>query len=132
MSQDTLLCLKKGGVSWGLYDDLPASIGMLCEQEKRRIVAMESQSTPNERNRLKYRALFSETDALIGNGGRRYFENCWRDASVNGSIDYDSTVVLSATHDTIMSPQHELGLPTVLRDMRSTLRLPAYEAQLLT
>lgn len=96
-SQEALLCLRKGGPgSWGVCDDYAEFVRSFARREEERRQA--SPSLP----KLKLRAYFASSDLLIGEGGRKYFEECWAQDGVADAFDFESTLVPSTNHDSIV------------------------------
>ena len=90
VSEDALLCMKKGGSFWGVYNaELPDYLNTL------------HQSLTESGRKLDYRAFFAESDVMIGKGGQEYFEQCWK----SSSMDLRSTLVPKTNHETIVLPE---------------------------
>jgi hypothetical protein len=91
VSADSLLCIQREGKDWGVYSSLPSSICLLREH---------SQGV------FTVKVYFAETDVMIGKGGQRYFEKCWKEG--NGHVRFEAKVVKGTDHDNI--PLTEKGV----------------------
>ncbi|KAK8113754.1 hypothetical protein PG999_005823 [Apiospora kogelbergensis] len=94
---EALQCLKKGASgTWGKCDDYPAFVRGLAELER-------SRGLGEERPRLKIRAYFAETDAMIGHKGQLYMEECWRgeDSEFEDCLDFGAASIKGTDHDTV-------------------------------
>lgn len=55
--------------------------------------------------RLRFRVFYAESDMLIGEGGKEYFERCFRSANdIEEAVDYQSETVPETNHETVTSP----------------------------
>ncbi|EPS32747.1 hypothetical protein PDE_07707 [Penicillium oxalicum 114-2] len=82
-NSEAMQCLRKdGGSSWGVCSDYA---------ECARSLATE---------RFSLRAYFAESDALVGQKGQRYFEDCWGGPDVE-AIDFASKTIPRSDHDTV-------------------------------
>lgn len=97
ISQDTLLCLKKGGSFWGACDDYSTYIDNLVTQLK------ELQDSGQLQKKLRLIAQFAASDIMSGKEGQRYFEECFGKEGVNSVVDFESIVVPKTNHETIVS-----------------------------
>ena len=101
VNDEALLCLKKGGNgTWGICDDNAVFVHDLVDLEKRRRMGAE------ERGRLKVRSYFAESDAMIGDKGRRYVEECWgkmsdEEGHFEDVLDFETTMVAGVDHDSL-------------------------------
>ena len=90
VSEDALLCMKKGGSFWGVYNtELPDYLNTL------------HQSLTESGRKLDYSAFFAESDVMIGKGGQDYFEQCWK----SSPMDLRSFLVPRTNHETIVLPE---------------------------
>jgi hypothetical protein len=98
ISADSLLCMQKHGKYWGVYASLPSAIASLRNTYAAQ--SFESSATPP----LTFKAYFAASDALIGQGGQRYFEQCWREgnAEAEGKVRFEAKVVDGTDHDSIV------------------------------
>lgn len=124
INEEALLCLKKGG-NWGACDDYRAYVAELVVQEKERTAeaASHSESTQGAPEKLKVRAFFSATDIMIGEGGQKYFEDCWQKEGVKDAVDFQSIAVPDTNHDSIISPRKAAWVQ-ILADLGGALRRP--------
>ncbi|KAF1927680.1 uncharacterized protein M421DRAFT_64431 [Didymella exigua CBS 183.55] len=102
--QDAQLCLRKPrSVPWSTpgrpWADIDDAAGQL-----RGIIADESHAG----RRWGVDAFHAETDAMVGERGREWFDGCWRGAPTganeDGGIAYTSQIVAGADHDFILDP----------------------------
>ncbi|GAB7349372.1 hypothetical protein MBLNU459_g8498t1 [Dothideomycetes sp. NU459] len=106
VNQETLLCLKKG-CGWGACDDYKLFVDELVARERSRIAESVALAQPESAapEKLRVRAFFSETDVMIGEGGQKFFEDCWQKENVKDTIDFKSIAVPNTNHDSIVSPR---------------------------
>ena len=91
-SQDTLLCLKKGGEKlWGGFEEYHDAVPVLAAAEDR--LQLE--------RKLKVDVFHASDDSMVGVKGQRYFDRCWDVERSGGSIEYRSRVVEDSDHDSI-------------------------------
>ncbi|GAB7338129.1 hypothetical protein MBLNU457_4485t1 [Dothideomycetes sp. NU457] len=84
---------------WGAASDYEGLVRDLIKSEKGR------RSENLHQERLRFRAYFAESDMLIGEGGKEYFERCFRGADgIEEVIDYQSETVPESNHDSAPSP----------------------------
>ncbi|BCS17351.1 alpha/beta hydrolase [Aspergillus puulaauensis] len=89
-NSEALQCLRKGdGGEWGICGDY-----VICRDT---LAALERQRDDNDRATV--RTYFSETDALVGGRGQKYFQECWA-PGVEG-IDFECKVIKGTDHDTV-------------------------------
>ncbi|KAI4735399.1 hypothetical protein E4T50_14090 [Aureobasidium sp. EXF-12298] len=98
ISADSLLCMQKDGKDWGIYASLPSAIASLHNAYGAK--SHDASSTSS----LTFRAYFAASDALIGQGGQKYFEQCWKDgnAEAEGKVRFEAKVVEGTDHDSIV------------------------------
>jgi hypothetical protein len=98
VSADATLCMQRDGQGWGVYSSLPSAIASL------RNICAHQDSGPSSTATLTLRAYFAESDALIGRGGQKYFEECWRegDAEGEGKVRFGAKIVEGSDHDSIV------------------------------
>ena len=93
-NEDARLCLKKDGEgSWGICENYQQYVQSLVTQEKER-----NQTNPFA-SKLKVSVYYAESDMMIGKGGQKYFDECWRQVEVAESIEYESTELPGTNHD---------------------------------
>lgn len=98
ISADASLCMQKTGKDWGVYSSLPSAIASL-----RNTYAAQS-SDASSTSGLTFRAYFAASDALIGQGGQKYFEQRWREgnAEAEGKVRFEAKVLDGTDHDSIV------------------------------
>ncbi|KFZ13069.1 hypothetical protein V502_06784 [Pseudogymnoascus sp. VKM F-4520 (FW-2644)] len=112
-NDEALLCAQKGPpaeVSWGICNDYRTFVPALAEMWEERLGGVA---------KLRVQAVFAEEDAMIGEGGRKFFEDCWKSRSGNG-IEFTSSVAGGTTHDSIGDPEKGF-LEVVLREAKRAL-----------
>ncbi|CZT20438.1 uncharacterized protein RCC_06298 [Ramularia collo-cygni] len=95
-TEEARLCLKSDGE--GLMG--------ACENYERYVEVLRDQEKKEGRNdggpKLKVSLHFAESDALIGKGGKEYFEKCWKQDGVGEVIETDSTEYPGTNHDSVL------------------------------
>lgn len=56
---------------------------------------------------MRILAFFSESDMMIGKGGQRYFEECFRNVDMEGGMQFETFTIPGTNHETLVSPQKE-------------------------
>lgn len=81
---------------WGAAASYPDILASLVSGEKAR--QTEERSSP-----FRFRAFFAESDMLIGEGGKVYFDEIFKEAAARaeGVIDYVSETVPKTNHETL-------------------------------
>lgn len=117
ISDESLVCLKKSGPGmWGVCEDYETYVDDLVRAEMERLADSVSQT-----QKLRVHVFFAESDFMIGKGGQRYFEQCWRRAGVSQAIDFDSTTVPDTNHDTVVSPKKS-AIKMIIDELKSCSR----------
>ncbi|EMC94408.1 hypothetical protein BAUCODRAFT_35628 [Baudoinia panamericana UAMH 10762] len=89
-TQELLLCLNKGEAgSWGICEDYSAYVNQLVQSERERWESTQKASPA----KLRLKFFFAESDVMIGEGGRRYVEECWKQTGVGDVMDVTTTVL---------------------------------------
>ena len=119
-SDEAMICVKRGvsnGSSWGLFEDYDEAAMQIATQESRR-QPEEPLTTPIQAapRKLRVRAFYGESDALIGIRGGEWFDYCWNQKGIADSIDFESRFIPGVTHDGIADPEKAV-LHNVLRDI---------------
>ncbi|TVY48735.1 hypothetical protein LOCC1_G002323 [Lachnellula occidentalis] len=111
-NDEARLCLKSvsGECSWDAAESLPELVQNLK-------VAWEKRVEEGE-NRLRLRLVFAEEDAMIGEKGRLYFEDCWAEGKGESGIEVQSTKALGTNHDTLVDCTKEW-----LREMMESVKI---------
>ncbi|KAI5208028.1 hypothetical protein E4T38_03148 [Aureobasidium subglaciale] len=89
ISADCLFCLQEDGKDWGDYANLSELISTL------------QQTYPKGTRQLTMQAYFAETDVIVGKGGQKYFERCWREGNAGQEVKFQARVVEGSDHDNI-------------------------------
>jgi hypothetical protein len=89
ISAEASLCCQNPGKDWGVYSSLPSAISLL---------------RAHFQEALTFKAYFAETDVMIGQGGQKYFETCWREGNAEGEgrVKFEAKVVGGTDHDSIV------------------------------
>ncbi|CAD0108449.1 unnamed protein product [Aureobasidium uvarum] len=90
ISAEATLCMQKEGNDWDVYASLPTAIKAL-------------QTLYTAPRQLSFLAYFSESDVMIGKGGKQYFEDCWRQGNGrDGEVKFMAKTVPDTDHDSIV------------------------------
>lgn len=99
---EALCCLRKGPAGlWGECDDYTVFVKKLAEIERSRLA---DQAGVNG-EKLRIRAYFAETDAMIGKKGQSYMEGCWKGNEgdeFQDVLDFTTTTVKETDHDSVV------------------------------
>lgn len=96
---------------WGVCEDYPTFIKAFTLAE-RTLLSTNDNETPDtthkiKRQKLRVRAFFAESDMIIGQGGRVYFDQCWQSIGVDKVVDYKSRVLPGSNHDSVAFARHD-------------------------
>lgn len=99
---EALCCLRKGPAGlWGECDDYAVFVKKLAELERSR----RAEDGGGNPDKLRIRAYFAETDAMIGKKGQSYMENCWKGNGgdeIQEVLDFTTTTVKETDHDSVV------------------------------
>ncbi|KAJ4397542.1 hypothetical protein N0V93_001773 [Gnomoniopsis smithogilvyi] len=102
-NSEALLCLKKGPeATWGACQNYDVYFKRLHENEKQRSASVGSDQT---RAKLRIRAYFAESDAMIGKKGNVYLTDCIKGGSevlASDAIDFEASTIIGTDHDTLL------------------------------
>ena len=113
-TEEAKLCLKMGGENlWLACEDYKNYIESLLQQEDER-----SKSASGD-FKLKMKVYYAESDMMIGEGGRSYFEECWRTPEVARLVDFDSETLPGTNHDTVLADFNKSALPRIFEEIKS-------------
>jgi pimeloyl-ACP methyl ester carboxylesterase len=107
VGQDTQLCLRKPrSVPWSTpsqpWEDVDDAVHQL-----RGIITETARASLKARS-LVIDVFHAETDGMVGEKGRVWFDGCWQDgrtgASEENAITYTSQIVEASDHDFILDP----------------------------
>lgn len=114
--------MQREGKDWGVYSSLPSCIDLLRSTYTPQ--SLDGSSTPT----LTLRAYFAESDALIGKGGQKYFEKCWKEGNVEGegTVRFEAKIVEGTDHDSIVLAEKGV-LEQVFREVRRLCGEGRYE-----
>lgn len=118
-NDEALLCLRKGteaDVGWGVCEDYATFIPKLAEKWKG--TSDNGENAP----KLKMQAYFASSDVMSGEGGQKYFQQCWENGKCGDAIEFVGTVVEDTSHDTIGFPEKGV-LERVLREAKTALEM---------
>ncbi|CAK3884595.1 Hypothetical predicted protein [Lecanosticta acicola] len=112
-NDEARLCVKKlGAGAWADCEDYMDFVGALSRREKERM------GEDGAASRLKVRMHFAESDVLIGKGGQRYFEECWKQDGVAESIDVVSKEWPGSNHDSVLVDSKVGAVRSVLEEIK--------------
>lgn len=113
VSADATLCMQRTAEDWDAYSSLPSCIALL------RTTCPPQSPDASSTGTLTLKVYFAESDALIGKGGQRYFEQCWKEGNVDGEgkVAFEARVVEGADHDSIVLAEKGV-LGDVFREVR--------------
>lgn len=101
-NSEALLCLNKGpGVTWGACQNYNVYVKRLHEAERQRLAGAGTERT---REKLRIRAYFAESDALIGKTGNLYLTDLFKSETGGlGSdfVDFEASTIAGTDHDTL-------------------------------
>ncbi|KAJ3496756.1 hypothetical protein NLG97_g2421 [Lecanicillium saksenae] len=92
--------------SWGKADDYEVFVKDVAEQER-----SGNGSKPGEGSvessvatKLRVMAFFAETDHIVGDGGRKYVEKCWRGSpnEFDDAFEFSSKTIAGSGHDALV------------------------------
>ena len=119
-SDEAMICAKRGvykGPCWGLFEDYDEAAMQIVAQESRRRLAepltLPAQEAPRK---LRIRAFYGDSDAMIGIKGGEWFNHCWNQKGVAESVDFEGEFISGVTHEGIAHPKKAV-LHNVLRDI---------------
>lgn len=96
-NEEALLTLKKGGAgNWGICEDYEGFVQVCTQQEQQ-----QRGAHPNP-PKLQVQTYFAQSDVMIGEGGRQYFEQCWKQDGVAEAMEFDSVVMAGTNHDSAL------------------------------
>lgn len=102
-NEEAKLCLRKGGAGdWGAGADYRACV--------RGVAAGEGRGGAGGKARLRVLGCFAASDAMIGRGGQRYFEECWGQEGVGGWVDFEARVYEGTDHDSVLVDSRRGGM----------------------
>jgi len=127
-NDEALLCLRKGteaDASWGVCEDYGAFVPKLAEEWKRFSGGSEHVSL-----KLRLQVYFASSDAMSGEGGQKYFEECWGRDRCGDGIEFLGSVAEDTSHDDIVTPEKGV-LEKVFREAKRALEMSStsYEQQ---
>ena len=113
-NEDAKLCLKKEGEgNWGACEDYEKYVLDLVQREKAR-----KESNPDQAP-LRIQSYFAESDIMIGKGGQKYFEHCWRQEGVDGSgVEFESIELPDTNHETSIVDLEKGALKLVFQEIK--------------
>lgn len=115
-NDEALLCSQKSTdpdeVTWGVCNDYRTFVPALAEKWEAILGGYPV--------KLRIRAFFAENDALVGEGGRAFWTDCWGGRRCGDGVEYTGRVVGGTTHDSIGDPENGV-LEEVLGEARRAL-----------
>lgn len=117
VKDESLVCLKKlGPGAWGVCEDYSVFVDAFRQAEIDHLRANDS-GGKESRHKLRFRAFFSESDFMIGDGGREYFVKNWSRPGVEDAVDFESTIVPDTNHDNVVSA-HKKALGMAFEELK--------------
>lgn len=101
-NDEARLCLKSvEGCSWDACEDYQVLV------EKLKLFWEERVSGNEGRGKLRVKIVFAEEDAMIGEKGRRYFEECWAKEKCGEGIEVELVEQKDGDHESTYDPSRE-------------------------
>ena len=101
-NDEARLCLRSTeGCDWLACEDYPEYVKALKGTWERRVDAEGGA-------KLRVRVILPETDAMIGEKGKKYFQECWTRENCGKGIDVVYYMVNGADHDSVINPENEV------------------------
>lgn len=99
-SDEAMMALKTDAHNhWGVCEDYSAFVPQLAQMLRGR---------PGQ-EKLQVRAFFAENDFLVGKGGKKYFDGCWKgEEEIADIISFESIEVAGVDHDGVGLPENEI------------------------
>lgn len=114
-NDEALLCSKaRGSVSWGACEDYMTFTKSLAEKEKER---MRNDPTAKK---MRVSLNFAEDDIMIGKGGAKYFEQCWKQEGMAEAIDVKSKEWPGSNHETVLVDSEKGAITSIFEDIKNT------------
>lgn len=89
-NEDAKLCLRMcKEEDWGAAGDYQACVRSIAREDRGGV-------------KLRIDAGFASSDLLIGKGGQKHFEACWRQEGVSDGVDFRSCTFENTNHDTVL------------------------------
>lgn len=114
-SDEALMCLRKPGTGpWGVCDSYEGYPERLDKVLKEQLWKNGDQSA-----KVVVTALWSETDALVGKGGEKYFDTCFaafEGVKETNCLEYRKETWSGTDHDSISMP-HKMALTAALEEV---------------
>ncbi|CAG8975835.1 hypothetical protein HYALB_00009415 [Hymenoscyphus albidus] len=117
-NDEALLCLRKGketDVGWGVCEDYVAFVPKLAEKWKK-----SSGDGESAKLKLRLQVYYAASDAMSGEGGRKFFEECWREDKCGDAIEFLGSTVPDTSHDSIGFSENGV-LEKVFREAKKAL-----------
>lgn len=113
-TEEAKLCLKMGGQNlWLICEDYKEYVKSLLKRETER-----STTTGTDR-KLRMQVYYAESDMLIGEGGKKYFDECWKTPEVSKYVDFNSQTLSETNHETIIADFDKSALPAIFDEIKS-------------
>jgi len=96
-NDEARLCLKSlSSISWGALESYPSYITALKEVWEKRVREGGA--------KLTVRVLLAEEDAMIGEKGEKYLQDCWTKSNVGEGVDVEVITLDATDHDSVLDP----------------------------
>lgn len=111
-NEEAKLCLKKGPPgSWGICEDFEEYVRDFVAQEKDRV------SSGSTGAKFKVQVFYAESDIMIGKGGQKYFEQCWKQDGVAEIIEFESKELPKTDHDSLLIDVKKGALGSIFQEV---------------
>jgi len=95
-ADEALLLLKSSKeISWDACEDYMEYVSKLAARLRDKPLG----------KKLRVHAIFAERDKLIGQGGKRFFSDCWGRDDVRDVISFVAEIDKGSSHDTVLMPE---------------------------
>lgn len=113
-TEEAKLCLKMGGKNlWLICEDYKEYLKSLLKQEDDR------SGDTGTASKLEVKVYYAESDMMIGEVGKIYFEECWRTPKVLEQLDFDSQTLTGTDHETVLVDFQKGAVPSIFDEIKS-------------
>lgn len=113
-TEEAKLCLRKGGPdSWMICDDYKNYVHSLAQKEK------DAASSDPAHHKLKIRVFYAESDIMIAEGGKKYFDECWKVPDVLEQVNFESETLPGTDHETASVDVDKGAVRTIFEEIKA-------------